>query len=166
VDGALGKITRFHSDIDILIYGNEKEGRVVLDKLLEEVNKQDSSFVNFEITDKDRQEFYHHFFIQRKGLGAEFYYIEVVGDPFANKKIVAKSDGSFTAEHKFETVKVTLNQVDFEAQSPIVELADRIYKRDIRGDEKRVCHEQDIANLKLITNDLEVEEKLKTLQKR
>ncbi|MEK7060860.1 MAG: hypothetical protein AAB937_01350 [Patescibacteria group bacterium] len=37
----------------------------------------------------------------------------------------------------------------FEVQDPNVELEDKMHKRDVRGDEKRPEHEQDIENLRV-----------------
>jgi len=44
--------------------------------------------------------------------------------------------------------------------NPTSELVDILYKREIRGDKPKPGHEQDIANLRLITHAREVEARL------
>lgn len=114
--------------------------------------------------DKGRQEFYHSFFAEGCGLGSDIYYIQVMGNPFDDEKRVVKKDGSLTEKQKFDTLRVSLEQITFEAANPTSELVDRLYKREIRGDKPKVEHDQDIANLRLITDAKEVDTRLSEMK--
>jgi hypothetical protein len=60
----------------------------------------------------------------------------------------------------------SLNGIEFEGQSPLIELVDKIYKRDYRNDPKLTRHEQDIENLKAIIPAEELDHKLQELKNR
>jgi hypothetical protein len=161
VDGNLGEITRPHNDIDIHIYGKEVMTPVLLESICLDVLP--SKHGKFDIEDNGRKEFYHSFFI--KGIGADVYYIRLATAPFTDTKIVIKDDGEYAEEDYFETKMVYLRGVRFEAQNPVVELADKVFKRVFRGDPKLEKHEQDIYNLKLITDEYAVQDELDKMRK-
>lgn len=163
VDGSLGKLTRPHGDIDIEIYGNSGNAELV-SQLIETVKKEEPSFSDMTLLDKERQDYYHSFGVKGKGFGADIYFVQVTGNPFDSDKYVVKKDGSTTERQEFNTVSVTLEGVTFEAVDPTSELVDKLYKRHIRGDEPKSRHDQDITNLKLITDANEVEARLATMK--
>lgn len=160
VDGCLGKITRPHRDIDIQIYGQNARSEQLVKKFIDELKTSESAFSRVELKNKGRQEFYHSYFAEGNGLGADIYYVQVAGNPFDEEKYVVKKDGSLTERQEYETVKVALKGVTFEAVNPTSELTDKLYKREIRGDKPKLEHDQDIANLRLITDAKEVEAKI------
>jgi hypothetical protein len=164
-DGNLGEITRPHNDIDIQVYGNSNSPQEIVENLIQAVTAVDDTYSGLEINDKGRQEYYHSYFIEKEGLGADVYYIQVVGNPNGNEKRVVKSDGTYGEPHEFDANKVLLEGVGFEAENPVSELVDILYKRNIRGDKLKDKHEQDIANLQLITDTDEVERRLSELSK-
>ena len=112
------------------------------------------------LKDKGRQEYYHVFFAEGNGLDSDIYYIQVTGNPFDQEKYVVKKDGSHTEKQTYDTVNVVLEGVTFEATNPTSELVDKLYKRKIRGDVPKVRHDQDMENLKLITDSEVVEARL------
>ena len=158
VDGNIGKITRPHNDIDIQIYGKDVMTPVLLaKKVLQE------KFDHVTIQDKGRQAYYHVYAIPE--LGAEINYIRVATNPFSDTKIIVRKDGTFSAEYDFDTKIVVLQGVRFEAQSAVVELVDKLYKRNHRGDLPQPKHDQDMYNLQLITDKYEVDEALDKILK-
>lgn len=156
VDGSLGKITRLHKDIDIQVYGTNSDGGSIIQNLVNSIKRQISSLSRLQIEDKGRGKFYHTFVAKDKNFYADIYYIQVADNPFLKKKVVVKKDGGHTAPHYFETNTVNLGGITFEAQSPVIELADRVYKRNIRGDEPKPEHDKDIANLREIVSPEEL----------
>lgn len=159
-DGSLGQITRPHRDVDIQVYGQGDEAEQLVRQLVEEIREKEPGLSDLEVEDKGRQDFYHSFFVGGSGLGSDVYYIQVVGNPFDDEKVVIKKDGTHTERQEFDTVQVELDGVSFDAASPISELVDILYKREIRGDKPKPEHEQDIANLRLITDAEQVEARL------
>ena len=159
-DGSLGQITRPHRDVDIQIYGQEDEAKQLVNQLIKEIKEEEPSLSDLGVKDKGRQDFYHSFFVEGNGLGSDVYYVQVVGNPFDNKKVVVKKNGTHTEKQEFDTVQVELEGISFEAANPTSELVDILYKREIRGDKPKPEHEQDIANLRLITDAKEVEARL------
>jgi hypothetical protein len=159
VDGGLGRITRPHRDIDIQIYGKDSGEQLVKDFIVG-VKEGESTFLEVELKDKGRQEYYHAFFAEGNGLGSDIYYIQVTGDPFDQVKFVIKKDGSLTDRQTYDTVQIVLEGVMFEAINPTSELVDKLYKRKIRGDVPKAEHDQDMENLKLVTVAKVVETRL------
>lgn len=147
VDGNLGRITRPHNDIDIEIYGTEEKPQVVYD-LVEKISKHEE-YSELKLIDKDRQEFYHSFFAEGNGLGADIYYVQVVSESFAETKVVVKKDGLTTPRHSFNTGMVVLEGVAFEVVSPEDQLAD-ILKKAEKAEVVKPKHQQDIENLKIL----------------
>lgn len=161
VDGHLGEITRPHNDIDIQIYGKDVMTKALLEAIC--LDSLPSQHGKLDIEDRGRKEYYHQFFIN--GIGAEVYYLQVVTKPFSDTKIMVRSDGTYSDEHEYDTKMVYLNGVRFEAQSAVIELADKIFKREHRGDAKQAKHEQDIYNLKLITDVYVIQDELEKMKR-
>ncbi len=155
VDANLGTVTRPHKDIDMQVYGQDEDPLNAIKNLM-------VGFTNNSIEDKGREMFYHNYLLRRnEGSGVDLYYIHVSTDPFLDEKVIVKADGSLSESHKYETVKVQLNGIEFEAANAVTELVDKMHKRNVRGLAKEVKHDQDIENLQLITNGIEVVKKLK-----
>ncbi|OGM10868.1 hypothetical protein A2W13_00200 [Candidatus Woesebacteria bacterium RBG_16_36_11] len=146
VDGNLGQITRPHNDIDIQIYGNKSDSQIIR-KLIDEAN--DGEYLELNLKDKGEQLYYHSYFVEGNGLGADIYYIHVLENPFDKNKIVIKRDSTQTDKHPFNTRNVTLNGVSYEVISPHEQMKDILNKRD-RGDKFKSEHNQDLANLELL----------------
>lgn len=163
VDGSLGKLTRPHGDIDVEIYGNSNNAELV-NQLIETIQKEEPTFSDTTLLGKERQDYYHSFGVKGKGFGADIYYVQVTGNPFDRDKYVVKKDDTTTERQEYNTVDVTLDGVSFEAVDPTSELVDKLYKRHIRGDEPKSKHDQDIDNLRLITDANEVETRLATMK--
>lgn len=159
VDGVIGKITRPHADTDIQLYGNDVLNTVLLESMISV-----GVYEGFKVEDREENEYYHTFFVPE--INAEIYYLRVATKPFTDTKIIFKSDGKYTEEEDFGTKVVYLKGVRYEVQSPITELVDKMYKREYRGDAKLPKHDQDIYNLKQITEPYEVEMELKRIVKR
>lgn len=144
VDGNLGRVTRPHNDIDIEVYGTEEDPWIIRE--LVETISQEKDYSDLELIDKGRQEFYHTFFVEGNGLGADIYYVQLVGDPFAETKIVVKKDGTTTSRHSFNTGQVMLEGIAFEVVGPREQLDDILKKAEIL----KPKHQQDIENLKIL----------------
>lgn len=161
VDAALGQITRPHNDMDIQIYGKDNDGLAVVHSLLSAVAKKAPQFTDYSVEDKVHKEYYRNLYVKIEKSIADIYYLQTQNNPFDNHKEIIKKDGTVTEPHIYETKKLTLNNIEFEAQDPLTEVADKIYKRDFRGDPKLEKHEQDILNLRNIVEPQEIEAKLK-----
>lgn len=146
VDGFLGEITRFHNDIDIQIYGTEQNAKKEIDELLSKIGDANE----YTIEDKGRKEYYYYLVYKFKGLTLDFYYLQTKTSPLGKEKFIIKADGNIDEQEFGESVYGRINDTSFEIQDPLVEMKDKIYKREERGDPKRPEHDQDISNLKLI----------------
>ncbi len=165
VDGCLGKITRPHADIDMQIYGQSDNSGQLVEQFVEEIKETEPSFSGLEIKDKGRQEYYHTYSVGGDGLWSDIYYVQVTGNPYSKEKYVVKKDGSHTKRQEYGTTEVTLEGIVFEAVDPTSELVDKLYKREIRGDKPKAKHDQDIPNLRLITDAGEVNTRLEEMKK-
>lgn len=145
VDGFLGEITRFHNDIDIQIYGTEENAKKVIDGLLSRIG----DFSKYAAEDKRRKGYYHNLVYKLKDLTLDIYYLQTKTSPLEKEKFIVKSDGSVDEQRFEEPVYGKIDNITFEIQDPLVEMKDKIYKREVRGDPQRQEHEQDIENLKL-----------------
>lgn len=141
VDGALGTITKPHKDIDIQVYGNSENGKKVLQNLINSITTDQFDFQGVVIRDKGRSAFYHNFLAVKATFCADFYYIEVEGNPFDKEKIIFKDDGSKSESQLFRTHQASVNGFTFEATLPEDELNDKNSKKE------RADIDQDILNL-------------------
>lgn len=160
VDGFLHKITRYHDEIDIQVYGQEQDALQVILKLLESIGYGNDEL---EIQDKGRSEYYHNFVVKIGQLELDIYYLQVKNDPFAKEKIIVKADGSLGENQIYDTNKGKIYDISFEIQDPLTEVVDKIYKREYIGHPKLKKHEQDIKNLKKIFSGEEIQKKLNSL---
>ena len=152
LDGVLGEITRPHNDIDVIIHGNKSraEYKKLLTGFISGINKK--LLLNFK-----NDTFYLEADVNGDGLGVNIYYVQTGKDPFVSINEVIKSDGQIivNSEKRFPPpVKANIEEIAFEAQNQNLHLADILFKR--RGVELDK-HEQDIENLKQITNPKIVE---------
>ncbi len=161
VDGALKKITRPHADLDLQIYGLD-EGTVAVPKI---ITSLDESLLPL-MEAKERKEYWHLFHLNRPGSLTELYYVKVATDPFGDAKRIVKSDGTESEIEPFHTEHAVFGDISYEIQNPVTELADKLYKRTVRGDEALTKHDQDMANLVLITDPAKVQEELEIMKQR
>ncbi len=146
VDGFLSQITRPHNDIDIQIYGTESTAEKAVEKLLDSIGPSE-----FEYTmkkDKGRSEYYHNLIYKFGPSILDVYYLQVTTRPLGKEKFIVKSSGEVDEQEFLEPTYGSFEGINFEIQSPQVEIEDKVYKREVRGDVKRLEHEQDIENLK------------------
>ena len=146
VDGALGRITRPHGDIDMQIYGQENNGEKVLQEMLQPINPT----LSHQLQKKEATEFYTIFQLSTPTSFTELYYLQTDKDPFEDTKVIIKSDGTYTAPHLYRSQLATLEGYAFEIQDPLIEVLDKMYKRELRGDPKKEKHLQDLENLRTI----------------
>ena len=118
------------------------------------------------IEDKGRGEYYHSFIVTGDGPRIEMAYIQVTDDPLSVSKQVIKSDGSLAGIQGYGTETGSINGIQFEIQDSITEAADKIYKREHRGDPKKEKHEQDLFNLEQRFSIEAIEAKVEELRKR
>jgi len=152
VDGHIGDITRFHSDIDLQFYAKEPVGLPLILELVGTVG------YDLPIIDRGKQEFYHEYEIDHPDLSVNIYYLHCITHPFETHKMLVKKDGTYTPVHPFETSQVAIGSHQFEAVTPLGEIIDKIYKRDYRKEPKLKKHDHDIHNLRQITDEDKVRE--------
>lgn len=143
VDGQLGRLTRPHNDIDVLLYGVRDDRQDVIVPLLQKILGGD-----IRVQDKGREEYYHTFRVEQGMFKADVYYLQVTINPFSAQKIVIKKDSSLHTPLQHKSKIVTLEGVSFEAEDPKVELEDKLFKRNVRHDPVYPKHDQDIYNLR------------------
>lgn len=157
MDFFLNELTRFHGDLDIIIYGKESREDVTA-KLNEFVY---CYFSKPEIIIKP-QEFYLEFDVKDKGFIANIYFVETVEDPKINLKKIRKLNGDIIVNKISEFPVPVLGKIgDFEVevQDQNAHLADILKKRgDINIPNKR---DQDIVKLRQVTDPKKVEFLLK-----
>lgn len=160
VDGALGQITRSHNDIDVQIYSKNADGENITKQILHKIAEEDNQFLDYSFEEKKQTPYSRNFYVKFKDGIADIYFIQTKNDPFSKDKIIIKQDGSHTEVQQFETFIASLQGINFEAQIPSIEAADKIFKREHRGDPKLAKHEQDINNLKKIVTEEKIAEQL------
>lgn len=146
VDGFFGEITRYHNDIDIQIYGTKENAEEVVERLLDSIAP--ASGWEYTTEDKGRKEYYHNLVYKFGNSTLDVYYLQTKTSPLGKEKFIVKSDGSVDQQEFGALIFGKIGNVSFEIQNPELELKDKIYKREERGDPKRPEHEQDIENLK------------------
>ncbi|MFH2019516.1 MAG: hypothetical protein ABII80_02805 [bacterium] len=153
LDAQLGRITRTHDDLDVIMYGVDSRDRAV--KLLSELIQ--SKLIDPMISVKS-EAFFENVDVSSSGFGANMYYVETVEDPNLNINKVRKLDGEVitNTEERFPSpVKGKLAELIVEVQNPNTHLADIIFKR--RTQPHKPTHDQDIKNLELLTDSTVVE---------
>ncbi len=152
LDGVLGEITRHHNDIDISLYGKVSRTKAI--KMLNIFIRQtipDSKIKEIKIS---QGLYFVDFYVNSKGLGVNLYFIETANNPFKDIHTIKKMNGEIQTSNKMiflPPIKAKLLNLAFEARDPNFQLADIINKRK-RG-EKLLKHNQDIENLRLITDE-------------
>lgn len=160
LDILLGKITRSHNDVDVILYGNVNRRsaiEVILAKLAQLIDTPNIS--------TKEEAFFTDIDVNSSGLGANIYFVETVEDPNVDIHRVRKVDGEVVAnsEERFPSPVIgKLDGLEIEAQNPNTHLADIIFKR--RKQENRAIHDQDLDNLRLITNPDIVERIIKLME--
>lgn len=152
LDGVLGQITRPHNDIDVILYG-QKSREDAENLLTDFISSVDDNL----LTDIKKNTFTLEVDINSEGLGVNIYNVQTKNDPFINLNEIIKSDGQIiiNSEEGFPLpVQGNLEGLVFEAQNPNLHLADILFKR---RDVDQSKHEQDIQNLKQITDPQIVE---------
>ena len=153
MDFFLNELTRYHGDLDIIIYGKESRKDVTI-KLNEFI---DGYFSKPEIIIKP-QGFYLEFDVKDKGFIANIYFVETVEDPKINLKKIRKINGEIIVNKISEFPMPVPGEIDgfkLEVQDQNAHLAD-ILKR--RGYDKSLTkHDSDILRLSKITDPKKVE---------
>lgn len=154
LDILLGSITRTHNDVDLVIYGQDSR---------EDVRPKITTFLTNLIQEATLEVAENDFMLEidfkSPGLGANIYYVQIDGDPFTSLNVVVKKNGeSITNSIKRfpGPVDGVLNDIHIDVQNPHSHLADILYKQ--RSLVNRPSHEQDIANLRQITDATRVDE--------
>ena len=163
VDGALGEITRFHNDLDVIIFAQghrEKTTRAI------------KNFIKSVFPNADLHIHYNPFTaeidVNTKGFGANIYLVETIENPFENLNLIRLSDGNIqkNSEKRFPLpVKGKLLGLEFEVENPNLRLADILSKRNPPQSKKYKKHEQDIENLKQIVDRKRVKYLLQVMSK-
>ncbi len=154
LDILLGQITRTHNDVDIIIYGQDHR-EVILPKI---TNFLSSSIqrATLEITKND---FMVVIDLHSPGLGANIYYVQTSENPFTNLNKIIKQNGEAitNTEKRFPgPVEGLLGDIHIDVQNPHTHLADILFKQ--RTLTHKPTHDQDIANLRQITDTARVDE--------
>jgi hypothetical protein len=157
MDFFLNKLTRYHGDLDVIIYGKENRSDAVrkLEKFIQ------GYFSKAKILTKP-QEFYVEIDINVLGFGANLYFVETVDDPNINLKKIRKFNGDVIVNKISEfpmPVSGKIGDFEVEVQDQNAHLAD-IFKR--RGHDKSLSkHDPDILRLTKVTDPKKVEFLLK-----
>lgn len=163
VDGFFGEITRYHDDIDIQIYGKERDALKVINDFLQKVGRDNKGFRNFLIEDKGRKEYYHNIIARYSDFVADIYYLQTLNNPFNVTKVIIKNDKRLSDLQTYTTQTGYLNNISYEIQDPLTEVVDKIYKREYKGYPKQEKHHQDIKNLKHNLSEVDIQKKLKEM---
>jgi len=144
LDLALGRITRHHSDLDLVIYG--QADRTTARKLLTNfIYRQAKGAV---ITIK-REEFNLEFKVKFTRFSGDFYYTQTKRSPFADLLQVIKANGEIITNmpSRFpDPVMSKPGDLEIEVQDQKAHLADILYKKGSNLAPSK--HDQDIENLK------------------
>ena len=154
IDILLGQITRTHNDVDVVIYG--QSSRELASTSIQEFLTQLIKECTLKISEND---FMVDIDLNSPGLGANIYYVKTVGDPHANLSTIIKRSGEkiTNSQKRFPPpISGKLNELEIDVQNPHSHLADILFKQRILV--HKPSHSQDIANLRLITDENVVEE--------
>lgn len=154
LDILLGLITRNHNDVDIVIYGQST--RESASTNIQEFLNQLIKGCTLKISEN---KFMVDIDLNSPGLGANIYYVQTAESPFTSlSKIITQSGETITNSKKQfpPPVKGKLDKFAIDVQNPHIHLADIISKQ--RTLVHKLSHNQDIPNLRLITNEAVVDE--------
>lgn len=113
------------------------------------------AYQSYTVEEKERGLLCHEFYIPE--VQACIYYVAVATNPFSDTNIVVRADGVYTEEEEYNSKIVVLDHVRYEVQGATEGLAERIYQRDHQGLLKNPKYDQDIHNLRSITDSYEVD---------
>lgn len=154
LDILLGKITRSHNDVDLIIYGQDKR-EIYINKVKEYL----STNLEKPVVTIKNETFFVEIDINMSGFGANMYYVQTVKNPYDKLNVVIKLNGEqvVNSEKRFPSpVSGQLNNLSVEVQNPNIHLADILVKQ--RNQTHRSVHDQDISNLRTITDPAIVKE--------
>lgn len=153
LDGIVGEITRYHNDLDVIIYSTQTRDEAInlIKQFALSVYPQSRIKIstNSFLVDLD---------INVSGFGANIYYVRTVNDPYKNILEIELEDGTVhtNSESRFPSpVKAKIGKLRFEAENPNLHLADILYKSN--KSQKLAKHNQDIINLNLIIDKKSVD---------
>lgn len=147
LDGVLGKITRPHNDIEMVVYS--QIARTKARKLWK--NLVLTLFPEASLEIKENQ-FMVTIDLNACGFGAQLYLVETQDDPYVDLHTLKLKSGIIHTNDRGRfpnPVKGGVDGIEFEVQDPNAHLADILWKR--KRDGMLSKHDQDIDNLKLIT---------------
>ena len=153
LDILLGKITRNHNDIDVILYGNidRKSAVNVLSKFVK--SRLDKPMITIE-----SKVFMESVNVNSVGIGADLYYVQTAVNPFLDLHKIKKLDGEeiINTEERFPSpIKGKIFDISVEVENPNSHLADILFKRKTQP--HKPTHDQDITNLALVTDTKKVE---------
>lgn len=85
LDFAMGRITRSHGDLDVIVYGQNDRSEA------EKTLTEHFGVQNTLVTD---EEFYRVFDVNCSGFGADIYYVQTLNEPAVDIHKVIKANGS------------------------------------------------------------------------
>lgn len=154
LDILLGQITRTHNDIDLIIYGQSDRSKA--STIIQEYLANHTKNATIKISEND---FMVDLDFNSPGLGADIYYVQIAESPFTNLSVVIKQTGEHITNSKKRfppPVMGKLNELEIDVQNPHTHLADILFKQ--RTKTHKPTHDQDIANLRQITDPVIVDE--------
>jgi hypothetical protein len=149
MDGFFGCITRYHRDVDVIVYGMDSHDNG--EKKMRDWMNQSMEQAKMTIKNTD---FYREIDIEIHGVGSyALYYVQTQHDPFVTIDDVIRLDGNLvsnTPDHFPHPVPGIIGELFLEVQDQNQHLAD-IYRKltHTKNDRK---FDQDIANLRLVTD--------------
>lgn len=146
LDFALGRISRNHGDIDLIIYG--RDARPVAKNILARLVETLLPGANLVLKQED---YYINAKLKSHGLGGDLYYVQTQNDPFVDTCTVIKKTGEIIVNtvYEFPLPKAgKIENIEVEVQDQKAHLDDIIRK----GGMKEAKYTNDIENIKLLLN--------------
>lgn len=160
LDLFLSLTTRTHSDVDVIIYGQENHDEAI---------KKLNGFVLDSIKNAETDAKYNSSFMEldvnAPGFGANYYFVETADNPFTNQNKVKKPNGEIVESSEEQSPKPRLGKMgdfEIEIQDQNVHLADILFKLNVDNSSSK--YDQDIENLRHITDPKKVESLLQNRQ--
>ena len=146
LDFALGRITRNHGDIDLIIYGHAARpiAKNVLARLVDTLLPGSSLVLK-------QEDYYLNAKLKSPGFGGDLYYVQTQNDPFLDICTVVKRTGEVIVNSlsQFPLPKTgKIEEVEVEVQDQKAHLDDIIRK----GGMKEAKYTEDIENIKKLLN--------------
>lgn len=160
LDLFLSLTTRTHNDVDVIIYGQENHDEAI---------KKLNGFILDSIKNAETDAKYDSFFMEldanAPGFGANYYFVETAEDPFTNQNKVKKPNGEIVENSTDQSPKPRLGKMgdfEIEIQDQNAHLADILFKLNTGNTSSK--YDQDIVNLRHITDPKKVESLLQNKQ--